>query len=77
MVLMDELFLTVNFLMFAISSLMAKLVARTTPVTNMAADQAYLAHLWLEELKGDTDELFLSDGLKNGFQLGLGFSQLK
>ena len=25
--------------------------------------------LWLHELKGDPDELFLSDGLRNGFQL--------
>ena len=25
--------------------------------------------LWLDELKGDPDEVFLTDGLKNGFQL--------
>ena len=25
--------------------------------------------LWLEEIKGDPDEEFLSDGLRNGFQL--------
>ena len=25
--------------------------------------------LWLDELEGDPDEVFLADGLKNGFQL--------
>ena len=33
--------------------------------------------LWLEEIKGDPDEEFLSDGLRNGFQLIPGEAKLQ
>ena len=59
-----------------IRKLMTKPVGKHSPASS--TNDEYLlckvnsscnTKLWLEELEGDPDEQFLSDGLQNGFQL--------